>query len=681
MIEEKHSVLTLDCESCTNIGSAALSEECSECIGKRKFDILRLKTDLFTKEYDSKKRLLNVVPFFMDVHLTKPPADAELLDEYLIPTGAKVQIYKEKGGINTLYCLRIPETNITFQEILDVAEELEEFQKTNETNNELIKKWFLGFGILEHLLRDKKIQEININPPGHSTPMRIIHAEFDECVSNILSSEDFLNLIATRLKISTGRPLNKAQPQLDGEIMVGNTKARVAAIIEPFSVFGTGYSIRVHREDPWTLPLFIENHTVNPWFAGLMSLVITHGRSFLSAGPRGSGKTSILSGLLLEILPKYRIISVEDTQELPINSYKSLGYDLLPLKVRSALLKEGMEMPFDTGLRTSLRLGDSCLIIGEIRSVEAKVLYEAMRVGAMSNVVAGTIHADNPYGVFDRVVNDLGVPRGSFKVTDLIIIVNQIKDPTGLTRVRRVLSVTEVRKDWEHEPKFQDLLVYDPEKDELVPTDFLLKGKSVMIKEILARTRGYKSYQHVVKDIELRAWSKTILVKYAEKAELEAKYVLDTNIIFARLFAEILPLQSKANETKFKKKFEVAVKEYLENDRSLKAPAKKKKPEEEATEVEVVESKKKDDKKKGLLGKLFTKNEDRIKKEKREKLRAEAEQADADIESGKVKRAVNGDSKTSEKPARIVKKVVKQKKVKKVKTPTTKAGKTSRRKN
>lgn len=142
-----------------------------------------------------------------------------------------------------------------------------------------------------------------------------------------------------------------------------------------------------------------------------MNLIISHGRTFLTVGPRGSGKTSLLGSLILEILQRYRIITIEDTQELPVEDYKKLGYDILPLKVRSALADSGMEMPFDKGLRTSLRLGDSALVVGEVRSVEAKVLYEAMRVGAMSNVVAGTIHADSPYGVYDRVVNDLGVPK------------------------------------------------------------------------------------------------------------------------------------------------------------------------------------------------------------------------------------------------------------------------------
>jgi len=587
----EEEIITKDCEECEKISSSTLSEECINCIGCKKFKILRLKNDLFTKEYDKQRRLLAVLPFFMDVRFDHKPKDLKPRQTYFLSTGAKVDICESSSDVGYTYFMKIPEINVTFQELMDIKKEFERFKESNVTDNEYIKKWFLGYGILEHLLRDPKVLEININPPANKTPMRIVHADYDECVTNIYPSEDFLNYLATRLKINTGRPLNKAQPQLDGEILVGKgTKARVAAIADPFSVFGIGYSIRKHRERPWTLPLFMNNKMANSWFAGLLSLCIAHGRTFLSAGPRGSGKTSLLGSLLLEILPKYRIITIEDTQELPINAYKKLGYDLLPLKVRSALLKEGMELPFDTGLRTSLRLGDSCLIIGEIRSKEAKVLYEAMRVGAMSNVVAGTVHSDSPYGVYDRVVNDLDVPKGSFKVTDLIIIVNQIKSTTGLSRKRRVIQVTEVLKDWQDEPKFQDLMVYNPKKDELVPTKELLGGKSILLKQILERTRGYKGYKDIIRDIQLRGWAKELHIKLAHDTEqLEAQYISRANILFAKLFEVVKPLESKKKEKEFMLKFQKHLKAMFDADsqaRKLKKKAeeqlKKQKEKEEA---------------------------------------------------------------------------------------------------
>jgi len=264
-----------------------------------------------------------------------------------------------------------------------------------------------------------------------------------------------------------------------------------------------------------------------------------------------------LGALILEILPKYRIITIEDTQELPVDKYKSLGLDLLSLKVRSALMAEGLEISFEHGLRTSLRLGDSCLVLGEVRSEEAKILYEAMRVGAMSMSVAGTIHADNPYGVYDRLVNDLNVPKGSFKVTDLIVIIKQIKSPSGLHRDRRVTQVTEVLKEWNDEPVFQDLLVYDPKTDALKATDILLKGKSVLINEIISKTRGYRNYDAALRDIFLRGWAKNEYLRLIgdNDSRLEAEYTSKANMVFTALFEEINPLEKADNIEKFQSEF------------------------------------------------------------------------------------------------------------------------------
>ena len=550
-----HEVLVIDSEEEKIFPIEPKNPKILEKIKGISFERLRLKSKYFTKEYDSKFNLLSVDPFFIDVRISVIPPRAKLVEEYEIKkTGAKVRIYLDEKGTDYVYTLKIPEMQIKFSDVIRIHDSVEWFKKTGEVYDEIVKRWYLDYGILEHLLFDDQILEININPPAYKTSMRIVHAKYQECTSNIYASEDFLNYILTRLKISTGRPINKVSPQIDGEIIIDKTKARVAGIISPFSVYGSGFSIRKHRDDPWTLPLFINNGSVNSLFSGFMSLIISHGRAFLTAGPRGSGKTSLLGSLLLELLQRYRLITIEDTQELPIDSYKKLGYDILPLKVRSALADSGMEMPFDKGLRTSLRLGDSALVVGEVRSVEAKVLYEAMRVGAMSNVVAGTIHADDPYGVYDRVVNDLGVPKGSFKSTDIIIIQNLIKDPSGIGRKRRVIQVTEVLKDWEDHPKFQDLFVYNPQTDNLEPTDFLLNGKSVTIKNILKRAQGYKDYNSLLNDMNLRAWAKEMhsyIASTKNKSYLEAPFVSLQNNLYVKLVKEHKPFESEQNKKMF----------------------------------------------------------------------------------------------------------------------------------
>jgi type IV secretory pathway ATPase VirB11/archaellum biosynthesis ATPase/intein/homing endonuclease len=217
-------------------------------------------------------------------------------------------------------------------------------------------------------------------------------------------------------------------------------------------------------------------------------------------------------------------IVAHNTLELPVDALRKLGYDILRMKVKSALVSTTTEIEAADGIRTSLRLGDSALIIGEVRSTEAKALYEAMRVGALANVVAGTIHGDSPYGVFDRVVNDLEVPPTSFKATDLIIIANPVKTPDGMHAIKRVMSVTEVRKHWNKDPTqeggFVDLLRYNVEKDELEPTPELINGESEILKSIASNVKGWAGDWNAIYDnIILRGQIKQEIVDAASRLD------------------------------------------------------------------------------------------------------------------------------------------------------------------
>jgi len=258
--------------------------------------------------------------------------------------------------------------------------------------------------------------------------------------------------------------------------------------------------------------------------------------------------TSLLGSLMLEIMPKFRVIVVEDTLEIPVGALRKIGYDILSMKVRSALVEGTSEVEASEGIRTSLRLGDSALIVGEVRSEEAKALYEAMRIGALANVVAGTIHGDSPYGVFDRVVNDLGVERTSFKATDLIIVTNPIKTADGLHSKKRVVKVTEVRKHWtvdpEQEAGFVDLLRYNVETDELEPTEELINGDSEIIKSIAGNVKGWAGNWDAVWDnIILRGKIKQEIVAVAKKLNkkslMEAKFNSLSNEAFHRISEDV----------------------------------------------------------------------------------------------------------------------------------------------
>ncbi|MFA7708388.1 MAG: ATPase, T2SS/T4P/T4SS family, partial [Candidatus Pacearchaeota archaeon] len=436
---------------------------------------------------------------------------------------------------------------VFFNVARDLLRDLSESRKVNLNYNELnqlatiLVRHTIGFGLIEVLLQDKKLQDIFLNSPISINPVFLRHQEFDECTTNIIPSREDSDSWAAKFRMISGRPLDEANPVLDTDLGLGEIKARVAVIQQPLSPEGLAYAIRRHREDPWTLPLFVKNKMINSFCSGLFSFLIDGNRTLLIAGTRSSGKTSLLGSLMLEIMPKIRTIVIEDTLELPVESLRKLNYDILRMKVRSTLLKTSTEIGADEGIRTSLRLGDSSLIIGEVRSLEAKALYEAMRVGALANVVAGTIHGASPYGVFDRVVNDLEVPVTSFKATDCIIVANPIKTSDGLRSMKRVIQLAEVRKHWTKDPEeeggFVDLLKYNVEKDSLEPSEELINGDSEIIKDIAAGVKGWVgNWDAVYDNILLRGKIKQELVNFAETVKmpelLEAKFNSLSNNMF-----------------------------------------------------------------------------------------------------------------------------------------------------
>lgn len=530
-----------------------------------------------------------IKPDFMFTKLmANYPIDSEELDSYNVNENTEVTIFKLNDTVQYLYHMMPPEFRLSEEkyEILDMARKILSEHKPEENEftdtkrmrqifynighdlidelvenkglhmtqkeitemTEILVRYTVGYGLIEVLLQDEKVQDITINSPVGASPMFIVHADYGDCKTNIIPTRSESESWASKMRISSGRPLDEANPILDTEIEIPGASARVGVISNPLNPTGLAYAFRRHRDKPWTLPLFIKSHMINPMAAGLLSYLIDGSRTMLVAGTRSAGKSSVLGGVLVELMRRVRIITIEDTLELPVNQLRLLGYNIQQMKVASAMTRGTTEVPADEGIRTTLRLGDSALFVGEVRSTEARALYEAMRVGALANVVAGTIHGDSPFGVYDRVVNDLNVPKTSFKATDIIIVANPIRSPDGLHRWRRVTSITEVRKQWENDPLlehgFVELMKYDSKTDELQPTADLINGDSDIIKAIAGNVKEWAGNWDAVWDnIMLRANIKEALVKSAKENKddelLEAEFVIESNDQFHKISEKV----------------------------------------------------------------------------------------------------------------------------------------------
>lgn len=501
------------------------------------------------------------------------PEGIELIDEYMVQD-ATVNIYRHPEKIQNLYYLNPPEYNLSPEKyfllektrevvagyrpeglhFMNPAEIKRYFAKVYEStisnlanqNNiqisakekdelaRIVTRYTVGYGMMELFLSDRKLTDIYMDAPLGTKPVYVIHSEYGSCQTNVVFTEEEAKGIISRFRAQSGRPFDEAHPVLDLELE--DLETRVAVIGPPLSPDGTAFALRLHKETPWTLPQFMDVKMCNSIAAGLLSFLIDAQASTIVTGSRGAGKTSFLMALILEVLPSLRIIVQEDTLEIPVPAMKQLGFNIQRLKTQSAIAvaRTTAEVPPEEALRTALRLGDSVLIIGEVRSREAQVLYEAMRIGAIGNVVMGTIHGESAYSVWDRIVNDLGVPNTSFKATDIIVTCAPVRFKGSLKKERRLVGITEVTKHWYEDPEKEgglvQLLDFDAKTDSHHIVEENLKKSELLPK--LANRRGL-SLDDLWKDIQARSETKQFLVDMKNKHNipdlLEAKYTVPAN--------------------------------------------------------------------------------------------------------------------------------------------------------
>ena len=203
---------------------------------------------------------------------------------------------------------------------------------------------------------------------------------------------------------------------------------------------GDSVAIRKHSSVPWTLTRLIGNGTVTPYQAGLLSFLVANRSTFIIAGARGAGKSSMLSAMMFEFPLSQRILTIEDTAELPSRQMRDLGY-----KVQNILIDDRMNgdarQRAEDALRVSLRLGESAIILGEVRGEEVSALYQSMRTGKAGSSIMGTMHGDSAKSIYERVVHDMGISPEAFSVTDFIVTMGTSKERGSMKESRMVSEI------------------------------------------------------------------------------------------------------------------------------------------------------------------------------------------------------------------------------------------------
>jgi flagellar protein FlaI len=337
----------------------------------------------------------------------------------------------------------------------------------------LIVDEVFGYSLLEPFLEDDEIEEIMVIGPKR--PVYVYHRNYGMLESNVVFQDPGeINKIAK----SIGRKIDVSSPLLDARLTDGS---RINATLSPPSLDGSTITVRKFKKDPFTIVDLIRVNTLPSEVAAFLWLMAdgygTWKKNILIAGGTGCGKTTTLNALTIFIRERERVITIEDTAELQLPIQH-----LIRFETRSPDVEGKGEVDMDALVKNTLRMRPDRIIVGEVRSGEARSLFTAMNTGHDGSM--GTVHANSSRETISRLTNPpMDVPLMMLSSLDLILMEARISlGDKGL--IRRITEVTEIGGLSEDTLALSKIYEWDPAKDELQSTGTPSKLKQDLAKEL-----------------------------------------------------------------------------------------------------------------------------------------------------------------------------------------------------
>lgn len=293
-----------------------------------------------------------------------------------------------------------------------------------------------GLDILEELLEDKNITEIMINGPNN------IFIEKDgriEKYNNRFSSKEKLVDIIQQIVSGVNRRVNESSPIVDSRLSDGS---RVNVVLNPVAINGPVVTIRKFPEYSITMKKLIEIGSISLNVADFLKLLVNAKYNIFISGGTGSGKTTFLNVLSNYIPGDERIITIEDSAELQIQSVDNL----VRMEVRQANDEGENGIDIRALIKSSLRMRPDRIIVGEVRGAEALDMLQAMNTGHDGSLSTG--HGNSPKDMLNRletmVLMGVDMPLKAIKSQiasgiDIIVHLGRLRD-----RTRKVLEIVEI---------------------------------------------------------------------------------------------------------------------------------------------------------------------------------------------------------------------------------------------
>jgi flagellar protein FlaI len=385
----------------------------------------------------------------------------------------------------------------------------------------------VGFGHIDPFMRDPNIEDISCD--GVNKPVYIWHRNYESIETNIeFESDEQLDNTVVKLVHMAGKHVSSAFPIVDASLP---GKHRLAVCYRrEVTPFGTAFTIRKFREDPYSMIDLINIGTFSEEMAAYFWMCLENRASIMVLGGTAAGKTTALNALACLIKPGSKIITIEETAELnlPHDNWISLiarqSYGLGGSNVGEVSL-------FDL-VKATLRHRPDILVVGEVRGQEAYVLFQALATGHGGMC---TMHAENLDSAVKRLTQKpMDISPAYIPLMNVVLSIQRVHLVKGTEKkaYRRVMNSNEVADYGDYRTVFK----WHPAKDEHLASF----DKSVLLSSISERVG--QSKKELIDEIGRRKdvlhWMRERNIRsYKDVAAIIAEYYARPKQIYEKVLA------------------------------------------------------------------------------------------------------------------------------------------------
>jgi len=255
--------------------------------------------------------------------------------------------------------------------------------------------------------------------------------------------------VLDRLLGPQNKTLNETNPSINAKLPAtphnpggGRIKALHPVVVPPGR--NPCVNIRLYEQKPVKPEWLLDRGVMNTEMMELLRQAMEDGRRILIAGGTRTGKTTLLSALCNFLPGAWRIVKIEDPEEIWIDRKTVQTVEARPqavgTEVRPYTLADGVD--------DAMRMSPDYLIIGEVRDGTAAMsLFRALMTGHSG---ACTFHADSPREAARRLATVMGADAGvraheaNQMIADAVDLLVQI----GIRHeMRRVVQIANISKE------------------------------------------------------------------------------------------------------------------------------------------------------------------------------------------------------------------------------------------